>query len=171
MNALTDPLLDGVLKGAIFPALTHLPPKMSSPDAWHIMLAIGLQESGLTERAQILNGGGKGPARGLWQNERGGGVVGVLTHPLTRLRAWDLCHARGVDPVSQAVWERLETDDVLAAGFARLLLWTDPLPLPTRKGVDAGWDLYAKRLWRPGKPHPDRWPANFERAGRFIYGE
>lgn len=164
-----DALLQSVWDGAVGPALALMQPRFYTPNAVHMLLAIGLQESGLCERCQIIDGGGKGPARGLWQFERGGGVVGVLTHPLTRTHAWDVCRERGVNAVSQDVWAALETDDVLAATFARLLLWTDPRPLPTPNDTEAGWAYY-ERNWRPGKPHPERWPANFARAGRFVYG-
>ncbi|MNL86831.1 hypothetical protein D3C87_2157110 [compost metagenome] len=47
---------------------------------------------------------------------------------------------------------------MLAAGVARLLLWTDPKTLPSIGDVDAAWALYL-RTWRPGKPHPQTWPA------------
>lgn len=170
MTGSNDTLLQSVWAAAIGPALALMQPRFYTPNAVHLLLAIGLQESGLCERCQIIDGGGKGPARGLWQFERAGGVVGVLTHPLTRTHAWDVCRERGVAATSQDVWSRLESDDVLAAAFARLLLWTDGKPLPERNDADGGWALYAKRLWRPGKPHPERWPANFARAGRFVYG-
>lgn len=62
----------------------------------------------------------------------------------------------------------LEHDDVLAAAFARLLLWTDPFRLPTKSDAAGGWDLYL-RTWRPGKPHPARWPARYAAAVREIY--
>jgi len=38
---------------------------------------------------------------------------------------------------------------VLAAGLARLLLWTDRPPLPALQDVEGGWQLYL-RTWRPG---------------------
>ena len=62
---MTDTLLDSVLHGAIFPALADLPPKFYTPEALQLQLAIGLQESKLVHRWQVLNGGRKGPARGL----------------------------------------------------------------------------------------------------------
>ena len=89
MTGSNDTLLQSVWAAAIGPALALMQPRFYTPNAVHLLLAIGLQESGLCERCQIIDGGGKGPARGLWQFERGGGVVGVLTHPLTRTHAWD----------------------------------------------------------------------------------
>ena len=48
-----------------------------------------------------------------------------------------------------AVYNALEHDDVLAMGFGRLLLWTDPKALPGLNDVDGAWQLYL-RTWRPG---------------------
>lgn len=165
-----DQLLDQVAKSAITPALAYLPLKMSTPDAILLMLAYGLQESGLCERCQIVDGGGKGPARGLWQFERGGGVLGVLSHPATRVHALKVCEARGVAADSRAVWDALERDDVLAAAFARLLIYSDPLALPARGDVEQAWRLYAVRTWRPGRPHRDRFGPNYQRAMAYLFG-
>lgn len=129
----------------------------SGPAALVILLAIAGQESDIKARRQL----GGGPARGLWQFERGGGVVGVLTHYSTRARAAQWCEWRGVAPTAEAVHAALEVDDVLGAAFARLLLWTDPKPLPADEG--GAWRLY-ERVWRPGRPHPDRWAENWRLA-------
>ncbi len=169
MTTVIDTLLEPVLRDAIFPALAILPPKLGSPQAWHQMLANGLQESGLRARCQVLPGGGRGPAHGLWQNEIGG-VRAVIGNPATSAMAAVLCHARGADFEATDVWRRVEFDDVLAAGFARLLLWADPKRLPDRHQQDQGWALYLS-AWRPGKPRPAEWSANWERAGLFVYGE
>lgn len=146
-----------ILQSAIIPALQLLPAKMDSDAARIMLLAIGLQESNLEFRRQH----GNGPATGLWQFEAGGGVKGVLRHEATQMHAFDVCHRRGVTPTQAAVWSALQRDDVLAAAFARLLLWSDPAPLPTT--AQGGWDLYA-RTWRPGKPRPAEWPENFQTA-------
>lgn len=165
-----DDLIQPVWDTAIMPAMVMLPPRFSAPRAWHMLIAIGLQESKLRDRVQRVNGGGVGPARGLWQFERGGGVRGVLQHDASRELARQVCSLRSVRPDAQAVWENLELDDALACAFARLLLWTDPKPLPGPDDVDTAWDLYA-RVWRPGKPHPSTWPMHHARARRFVYGE
>lgn len=169
MNSIRDELLNRVLTDAIFPALSALPPRFYSPEALHLQLAIGLQESKLKDRWQVLDGSRKGPARGLWQFEQGGGVKGVLNHESTAALAADACRAACVQPKPAAVWAALETDDVLAAKFARLLLWTDPRPLPGLNDTDGGWAYY-ERNWRPGRPHPQTWPAHWVRARRFVYG-
>lgn len=141
-----------VLETIIAPAqaLLRIP---RTPQSDVLMLAIGLQESRLEYRRQIA-----GPARGFWQFERGGGVKGVLTHPASMFKAAKLCVAREVEANSAAVYDRLEHDDQLAAGFARLLLLTDPRPLPDATDADGAWAYYL-RNWRPGKPHPQTWAA------------
>lgn len=147
--------LTDIIKTAINPALAILPMGMDSPKARVMLLATGLQESRFEYRRQM----GNGPARGFWQFERGGGVMGVLCHTATKALALDVCKARDVPPDSSLVHARLEFDDVLAAAFARLLLWADRAPLP---GVDAdhetAWQCYL-RNWRPGRPHRETWDA------------
>lgn len=155
-------LLDTILHEAVNPALALLPPKMDTKEARVMLLAIGLQESKFMSRLQIVTGG-YGPAHSFWQMERGGGVLGVLNFPGTKFVARAVCDARGVDPNSIDVWTRMSTDDVLGAAFARLLLWTDMMPCPGVKDADGAWALY-NRVWKPGKPRPETWPANHEQA-------
>ncbi|CAB3737224.1 hypothetical protein ACOTFH_21995 [Achromobacter xylosoxidans] len=149
--------LKEVVERAIEPALALLPARMDTPASRVMLLAIGLQESRFEHRRQI-----GGPARGFWQFEKGsrasrGGVWGVCLHPASKGHLAVLCKARSVACDPDAIYAALEYDDVLAAGVARLLLWTDPKALPTIGDADAGWALYL-RTWRPGKPKPDSWP-------------
>lgn len=134
-----------ILSAAINPALGWLSLRgLRSDDRARVMLvAITGQEAD----AQFRRQHGNGPARGLWQFERLGGVAGVLSHRASIRLAEALCEWRGVEASTTAVHAALERDDVLAAGFARLLLWTDPRPLPN--DWDAGM-LYYLRNWRPG---------------------
>lgn len=153
-------VLDAILHNAINPALGLLPAKMDTDAARVMMLAIGLQESRFQYRFQkTTDPYRKGPARGFWQFERGGGVIGVMTHRHTEELAEEICKARGVLFDSSLIHARLEFDDILAACFARLLLWADSKPLPK---VDAdhedAWLCYV-RNWRPGKPHRSTWDA------------
>jgi hypothetical protein len=151
------------LKPSIFDsinqALSLLPQNMDSPQARVMILAIGLQESRFEYRRQI----GDGPAKGFWQFERGGGVKGCIQHPASAPHIRKLCAARGVEFAPQAVWNAIEADDVLAAGLARLLLWTDPKPLPALGDADGAWSLYL-RTWRPGKPHLITWSWIYRQA-------
>ncbi len=150
--------LKGIVAGAVNPALALLPAKMDTPAARVQLLAIGLQESRFLHRRQT-----KGPAMGFWQFERGGGVRGVLSHASTWQAAREVCAARDVEPTASDVYNMLEHDDVLAAAFARLLLWTDPARLPAVGEVNAAWALYL-RTWRPGKPHPQTWGGLYAQA-------
>lgn len=154
--------LDVVVEQAIWPAYALLPSRMDSDRATVMLLAIGLQESRFEHRRQI-----KGPARGFWQFERGGGVRGVLSHSATAALAREVCVAREVLPTSHAVYDRLEHDDVLAAAFARLLLWTLPKPLPQIGDADTAWAQYID-AWRPGKPHRARWAGNYAGAVEAV---
>ena len=157
--------LSEIRAAAIAPALALLPARMNSPQAEVMLLAIGLQESGMIHRRQI-----GGPARGIFQFEQGGGVAGVLRHPASASYARGVCAARKVNPEPGIVWVELEHDDILAAAFARLLLWTDPAPLPAVGEVAKSWDLYV-RTWRPGKPHRNRWDACYAQAMDALAGE
>lgn len=143
------------------PALAMLPARMDSTAARRILLAIQQQEDLQQRRRQWPNG----PARGLWQFEEKGGVAGVLRCAATTDLAQQVCLARHVKPDARAVWTHLETDDVLAAAFARLLLWSDPKPLPDEIG--AAWACYL-RTWRPGRPHVSRWLANWNAAVEVV---
>ena len=94
-----------------------------------MLLAIGLQESRLTHRRQI-----GGPARGLWQFERGGGVAGVLRHAASRDHALSVCDARRVAPGVLRDARRLGLPVVAIGGIT---------PDNARSVVEAGADLLA----------------------------
>jgi hypothetical protein len=132
--------------------------------AERMLIAIALQESGLRHRVQVTNNG-PGPARGLWQFERGGGVTGVLGHRGSSRAAHALCAELLVTPDPSVVHDALAQNDLLACGFARLLLWTDHRPLPDSEA--AGWDYYL-RNWRPGKPHPQTWARHWRTAEETL---
>lgn len=141
-----------VIATAIEPAAALLPGHMDTPAARVCQVAFGLQESRLEQRDQLERNGKNtvlGPALSFWQFERGGGVLGVLQHKASRVHAERVCKARGVNAESRAVWERMASDDVLAAAFARLLIYTDPLALPMATDEESAWRLYL-RTWRPG---------------------
>lgn len=147
------------INGPLAQALELLPAPMDTPQAKVMVTAICLQESGLIHRKQM----GNGPARGFPQFELGtrksrGGVWGVYMHDASRYWLEQLCASRGVQFLPESIWRALETDDVLAAGVARLLLFTDPLRLPAMDDPDGAWGLYL-RTWRPGKPRPETWPT------------
>jgi hypothetical protein len=138
----------------------------ASMTAERLLLAIALQETGLAHRYQLSIGMYAGPARGWWQFERGGGVRGVMRHAASAKRARDLCDYCAVRFEERPIWRALEGHDLLALGFARLLMWTDPYRLPTDQR--SAWTMYARRLWRPGKPHPQTWAGHWTTATNTI---
>jgi hypothetical protein len=160
--------LDQITRVGLNPAFKLLPELMDSPRARVVMLAIGLQESRFENRYQLLNNtSAKGPARGFWQFERGGGCKGVVSHELSKPHMRKVCEARGIPFTATALWNAIETDDVAAAAAARLLLWTDPQRLPELGDDTAAYALYL-RTWRPGKPKPDTWSPLYRQALAFI---
>lgn len=130
------------------------------------LLAISGQEADWKWRAQLSRATNKpnpnGPALGLWQFEKGGGVAGVMTHPSSARFAKAISEALGLPFERETSWRQLMVNDEFAAAYARLLYWTDPYAVPTT--AEAGWTAYRYRLWRPGSPHPDAWPANYNIA-------
>lgn len=156
-----------VVKQAIDPALRMLPASMDSPEARVMLLAIGLQESRFEHRYQVTNSGAPGPARGFWQFEEGGGAKGVCRHPASRLYMQRLCEATGHEFTPAALWRAIAADDVLAAGAARLLLFTDPRKLPKLGDVPGAWAYYW-RNWRPGRERPETWDEMYQRALKEV---
>ena len=151
------------LNKVIIPGLKLLPGKMDTPEARAMLLAIGMQESRFLHRKQI-----NGPARGFFQFEEGGGVRGVLKHPSTKRIIQDVIFKLGI--AADECYNCLSEDDDLAAAFARLLLYTDPKPLPSLTS-DPGesWDYYM-RTWRAGRPHRETWDAFLLHARETVNG-
>lgn len=142
---------------AINEAFELLPANMDTRMRRVLVAAYGYQETSYLTRIQYNDG----PARSYWQFENGplAAINGVLNHKATKIMAIAVCGARGVQPERMAVWKAMETDDVLGAAFAALLIYTDPFELPTTP-QDA-WEMYANRLWRPGKPHASKWAKSW----------
>jgi hypothetical protein len=141
---------------AILADSTALP--VQSPEAEVLLLAIATQESALRHRHQV-----GGPARGFWQFERMGGLNGVLNHARTRDNLRAVCGALALPGEIDGLWEALPWCEPLQVALARLLLWSDPRPLPAIGAKDAAWDCYL-RNWRPGKPSRTRWDAAYDGA-------
>lgn len=147
-----------VLQYGILPALSLLPPSMTSREAVAMMLAIGLQESRFAHRRQMAGG----PARGYWQFERAG-VRGVLLHPATSKLADEVAARLGYAVGIETVYQAIEHNDLLAAVFARLNLWWLPRSLPLAREPGEAWAQYLD-AWRPGKPHRATWDALYAQA-------
>lgn len=160
-------MITSQVQTAIDAALALLPDAMDSREARVQMLAMGLQESRLTHRRQIVAGKPIGPAKGLWQFERGGGCKGVVEHSASRYWMSRVCAERKVPFNATAIWNAIEFDDVLAAAAARLLLFTDPRKLPAANDAREAWNLYI-RTWRPGKPHRQTWDAFHAQAMNSV---
>jgi hypothetical protein len=161
---------EAALVDIIQPAMGLLPARMGSATAEVLLLAIALQESGLSTRWQVTapaKPAKKGPARGLWQFELGGGCAEVTTHPSLGAQTRAVCVVRGWQATAPAIYEAIERDDILAAALARLLLWVQPNALPEMGDEEGAWRAYL-RGWRPGKPHRDRWSQNYPRALRAF---
>lgn len=157
------------IRGAVSKAMGLLPGPMNSPEARVMLYAIGLQESRFTSRRQLVGDPPRpvGPAKGYWQFERGGGCRGVVEHPASRYWMHRICAARNVPFTAAGVWDAVESDDVLAAAAARLLLFTDPRKLPEVGDAAGAWNLYI-RTWRPGKPHRGTWDALYAQALDWV---
>lgn len=153
-----------LLSTAIIPALTRL--NMDSIDARRFMLAIALQESGLTARRQrSADGTESGPASSFFQFEKNGGCRGVLTHRATAPIMRQVCTDFNVEPNALALWEAMRYQDIVAACAARLLIYTLPTPMP--KTAADGWAQYLD-AWRPGKPHPTTWAGHWATADAAV---
>jgi hypothetical protein len=163
--------LDLVLSQIIRPVLAGMASTekiAQTPAAERLMLAIGWQESRFLYRDQVDTGPAVlGPATGFWQFESGGGVRGVMRHHASSRLARYHAAMAGLPFDQHTIWAGFAQakHDYLAAAFARLLLWTDPKPLP--EGEAQGWDYYL-RTWRPGKPHARTWPEAWKRADDTI---
>lgn len=147
------------LESDIRQGLALLPPQMGICPARVLMYAISLQENPQRYEQQV-----GGPARGDYQFEKGGGVKGVMTHAASRTMAREVCRARGVAFDAEAIYQAIGRDPILAAALARLLIWTDPKPLPAATDEQGAWDLYL-RTWRPGAytRQPDELRSKFRR--------
>lgn len=94
----------------------------------------------------------------------------MYLHPASSDKLKHLCRFRDVQYRPADIWKALEFDDVLAAGVARLLLYTDPFALPKLGDVQGAWMLYKERCWRPGKPHIETWPGYYRQALEYVRG-
>lgn len=141
------------LQQVVIPALQLVKPKrFDTPEARVQLVATAGQESNLRHRWQVIDPvkpETKGPARGLLQFERAGGVRGVMTHPVTKAYARMVAFTRRVEFDETVIWRAMETDDILCAAFGRLLLLADPHALPPVGDVEGAWLTYL-RCWRPG---------------------
>jgi hypothetical protein len=123
------------------------------------LLAISGIEASWSARVQ----GGGGPAHGLWQFEGGpmSGTAQVMLHAPSQLGL--VCEGLGLAVDRNELYNALIVNDRLACVLARLLLWTDPKPLPALGDEAEGWHCYV-RNWHPGAPRPNEWPEIYKRS-------
>ena len=126
-----------------------------------MLLAIGLQESRFRYRRQR-----GGPAKSYWQFEPAG-IGGALQHHASRPHALAVLDALDYPEYRDAIYEAIEDNDVLSCCFARLLLFTDPAPLPQIGQAAKSWSYYT-RTWRPGRPRPDTWEECYSQAVQQV---
>lgn len=146
----------------IEPGLALLPDRMRSDAAMAMLLAIGMQESRFKHRHQM-----GGPARGFYQFELGGGVRGVLQHSDTSGTVRQIMQRLSYNTHPQTAYTAIEHNDALATVFARLLLWTLPMPLPQYGDAQGGYRQYLE-AWRPGRPHPETWEEFYDTAWMTV---
>lgn len=149
---------------AVKPALTFLESRGIKQDAASTVQVLNIagQESNWQYRVQI-----GGPAHSYWQFEEGGGVVGVLNHAASASHMKALCAWLDITATPDQVYAAMIYNDVLAAGMARLLLYTDPQAMPAVDDYDGSWTMY-RNVWRPGAPHYDSWHARRDTARQAV---
>jgi hypothetical protein len=147
----------------LLPAIAAFP-FADSPEARVLSMAIAGQESGWTYRVQQ----GDGPGHSFFQFEHGtpasrGGVTGLVMHPVAAPILRQFCSDWEILFDIGEIYKAIVFCDPLAYCCTRLLLWTDPAPLPVLGDQAGAWGQYLS-LWRPGKPKPESWPARYAAA-------
>lgn len=163
-----------LLKTAIIPALSLLDPKLDTPEARAMLIAIALQETGLRARRQMLEArdhwweSKPGKGHGFWQFERDGATRGVMVrHAAASAIVLPVIDALLYPRDPYAVHEALIHNDVLACVLARALLYSVPDALPGPNDPEKGWVQYVS-AWRPGKPHVEPWANNYRTAWATV---
>lgn len=156
-------MLEHLLAFTLPAAYAILPVGWASSRATALLLAIGLQESGFNRRRQQ-----QGPARGFWQFEEAG-VQGVLEHTATQLAIASALSALQYDHTLNGleILPALEHNDVLAACFARALIFTSHATLPAAGLPSVGWAIYTE-TWRPGRPRRSTWNMHYADAWAYV---
>lgn len=144
------------------PSAAGLPMILNKPEAQCLMLAIAGQESAWKDRIQAPGG----QARGFWQMERGGMLVGVMggTYASTLDKVLSN-HSIASD--LDTIFEAIAWHDPLAYAVGRIGLFMDPSSLPAIGDEDGSWDVYL-RVWRPGKPSRARWMSVYPQSVKVM---
>lgn len=154
---------EDLLTDAIIPALKELGGTLESPGAAVFLLAWCLQESGATLTARVQAGRKHNPALGLPQLEYGEqAMTALVVKKYPEFREWLVANGYPDDD-HEAVRQAARDDDRLAMIIARLGAYASSKPMPAVGDAQAAWALYFDTA-RPGRPRPEKWPANYERA-------
>lgn len=159
-------MIPEIMNTVIFPAaFSLLPPGMDSAQARAMLLAIGLQESKLRHRAQLVGDAREWwesknpPAHGWFQFERP--AIGLLLkHAATKLLLERVLTDLEYPADDSILHQALRDNDLLAVCFARALLRTVPESLPVIGDVLESERQYLW-AWRPGKHDPERWKKSY----------
>jgi hypothetical protein len=149
-----------------------------SPAACVLIGAICLQESGGENVQQVA----AGPAKGFPQFEVEA-IRELLENPASASQALSAVRASGIlgndagaasvsggadggapldspSQIATVVWTNFLNFPELQICLARLMLWDNPNPLPDVGDCAGAWNYYTA-TWRPGKPRPGDWDANY----------
>ena len=124
------------LHSFLLPACKPLfPEHLMDSNAQAMMLTIGLQESDLKHRQQLIGRNRNwwqsinGPATGFWQFEKIG-IKGVIEHRTAGPMFKTVCDLLGYPTNVNVIHKAVINNDILAVALARCLLWMVPEKLP-----------------------------------------
>jgi len=102
-------------------------------------------------------------ARSYWQMESTWGGPVAINDVIqdTPRQLFAICEDLEIPTDELSLYEACAWNDTLACALARLLLWSDPAPLPEVGDKQGSWDYY-RRNWKPGVPHPSTWSARYD---------
>lgn len=148
-------------------ALAYLPERMCTKNAIALLIATGMQESRFVYTRQI-----NGPARGYWQFESGGGLIGIMSHVSSKDHLKNVTKRFDLPWDRTTLFKRIEEDRLFAAICARLLYFTDRMEIPaaTYENEQEAW-VYYIRNWRPGKPRRSSWHRFWRMACDVVNGK
>ena len=138
-----------IQRGVLF-----LPPDLNTHEARVQLAATAGQESNWSARIQTPHG----YARSYFQCEgsSGSGLAGVVADPVAGGLLQKVCVQFDIPFTTADIFEAIMHHDIVAYAVARLIYMMDPDPLPPVGNTTAAWNYYLK-VWRPGKPDPERW--------------
>lgn len=151
-------LLDLVVRPTLYTLAGEIgKPSIDGREPQVLLIAIAIIESGLKAREQYTGG----PAKSFWQIE-----PATAEDTLARCKhVKRFCDALLCPSPLKPVDFRytLRYCDAAACAIARGILLLDRKRLPEYGDQQGALSCYL-RNWRPGKPHPEKWPAAYKAA-------